>query len=79
MWKKLVITRRKKKLAVLIVPIKVVELVVEVIAQLVKTIRVPFGYPCITYFSSKHRAPNYPKKQKFRTCFRLSQPLLPLL
>ncbi len=71
--------KKKEKLAIIIVPIKVVELVVEVIAQLVKTIRVPFGYPCITFFSSKHRAPNYPKKQKFRTCFRLSQPLLPLL
>jgi len=42
---------------------KVVKLVVEVIAQLVKA-RVPLKYPCIIYLNSEHHAPNCPRKKK---------------
>jgi hypothetical protein len=61
--------KKKKKLAILVVPIKVIELVVKVIAQLFKPTKVPFKYPCITYFSSKHRAPNCPRKTEIYNMF----------
>jgi hypothetical protein len=49
---------------------KVVKLVVEVIAQLVKA-RVPLKYPCIIYFYSEHHAPNCPRKKKIQNTFQI--------
>ncbi len=62
--------RKREEPTVPIVPTKVVEPVVEVIAQLVKPTIVPLKYPCIIYFSSKHRAPNYPRKIEVQNMFR---------
>jgi len=39
-------------------------LVVEVTAQPIKPTRMQLRYPCIIYSSSKHRAPDCPKKPK---------------
>jgi hypothetical protein len=72
------VTTRKKKLVTPIVPTKIVEPVVEVITQSIKPTRVPLRYPCIISSSFEHYAPNCPIKTKFRTCFKLSQPLLPM-
>jgi hypothetical protein len=52
--------------------------VVEVITQSIKPTRVPLRYPCIISSSFEHYAPNCLIKTKFRTCFKLSQPLLPM-
>jgi len=50
--------KKREKLAIPIVPTKVVELVVEVIKKSIKPTRMPSRYPCIICSSSKHRAPN---------------------
>ncbi len=62
--------RKKEEPTVPIVPTKVVKPVAKVIAQLVKPTIVPLKYPCIIYFSSKHRAPNYPKKIEVQNMLR---------
>jgi len=54
---------RKKKHVIHVVPTKVAELIVEVIAQLIKPTRVPLRYPCMIYFSFKHVL-DCPKKTK---------------
>jgi hypothetical protein len=41
-----------------------------VIAQHVKSARVPLRYPCIIYSSSKHRVPNYPRKIEVQNIFQ---------
>jgi hypothetical protein len=46
------------------VPIKVDELMVEVIAQSIKPIGVPLRYPCIICSSFKHHTPDCPRKVK---------------
>jgi hypothetical protein len=53
-----------EKLVVHVVLTKVVESVVEVITQLVESIIVPLKYPCIICSSSKHHAPDCPRKTK---------------
>ncbi len=55
---------------VFVVSIKVVELVVEVIAQLVKPTIVPLRYPYIIYSSFEHRALNCAKKVEVYNMFR---------
>jgi hypothetical protein len=55
---------------------KVVELVVEGIAQPVKPTKMPLRYPCIICYSSEHHAPNCFKKIKVQNCFGLNQTLL---
>jgi hypothetical protein len=45
---------------------------VEVIAQPIKPARVPLRYICIIYYSFEYHAFDYPKKKKFRTCYRLN-------
>jgi hypothetical protein len=51
--------RKKKEPTIPIVPTKVVEPMVKVIAQLLKPTIVPLRYPYIIYFSCKHHAPDY--------------------
>jgi hypothetical protein len=55
---------KKEESIVSIIPTKFVELVVEVTAQPIKPTRMRLRYPCIIYSSSKHRAPDCPKKKK---------------
>jgi hypothetical protein len=62
--------KKREELAALIVPTKVVKLVVEVTAQLVKPTRVPLRYPCYICFSSKHHAHDCPKKTKVHNMFQ---------
>ncbi len=54
--------RKIKKPTVHVIPTKVVEPVVEMIAQPFKPTRMPLRYPCIIYSSSEHCALNCPKK-----------------
>ncbi len=61
--------RKKEEPTIPIVPIKVVEPVVEVISQLVKPTIVPLKYPCIIYFSSKHHALDCPRKIEVQNMF----------
>jgi hypothetical protein len=69
MREKLVITRRKKKPVVPILPAKDVKLEVEVTTQLVKPTRMPLRYPCIICSSFEHRAFHYPRKTKVHNMF----------
>jgi hypothetical protein len=50
--------------AVHVVPIKVVQPVIEVYAQPIKPTRMPLMYFCIIYFSFEHCALDCPKKIK---------------
>ncbi len=57
-----VIIRKEKKPTIHVVPIKVVELIVEVTTQHVKPTIVPLRYPCNVYSNSEHCALDYPRK-----------------
>jgi hypothetical protein len=60
---------KREKLAILVVPIKIVEPVVEVIAQPIKPTKVPLKYPCIICYSYEHHEPNCPRKTKVHNMF----------
>jgi hypothetical protein len=62
--------KEREEPIVSIIPIKVAELVVEVIAQLIKPTIVPLRYPCIIYFSYEHCALDYPRKIKIQNMFQ---------
>ncbi len=62
--------RKREEPSVPIVPTKVVELVVEVSAQAIKPIKVPFRYPCIINSTFEHHALDCPRKINVQNIFR---------
>ncbi len=54
--------RKRKKLAIPIVPTKFIEPMAKITTQLLKPTKVPLKYPCIIYFNFEHHALDYSKK-----------------
>ncbi len=77
MLKKPVIIRREEPI-VLVVSTKVVEPIVGVIDQPIKTTRVPLRYPYIFVLALNIVHLIVLERHKFKICFKLNQPLLPL-
>jgi hypothetical protein len=60
---------KREELVVPIISTKVTEPVVGVIAQLVKSAKVPLKYPCIICSIFEHRALDCPRKTKIQNMF----------
>ncbi len=62
--------KKREEPTIPIIPIKVVELVAKVSAQLVKPVRVSLRYPCIICSNFEHHALDCPRKVEVQNTFQ---------